>query len=775
MSGFALAKSGAQWHMLAKVGPLGGGRSAMATRDERPSALSADALTGQLMALSSGVGRGREDPVLAGLVGPEVGDLARRTRWNSLVLNPGSTSTKVSVYSGLTLLAADDIQPEPGVRDDLDGRVDRVIAWMDRVGLDPMELTGIAARGGLMAPVAAGTYRVSSAMLADLAASPVFHPSNLAAPMARRIGERIGPDVLVTTTDPVMIDEIEPAQRLTGSARISDDGTACHYLNHRAVAGLCAQVLGRPLAELHLITCHLGGGSSIVRHRAGRAVQVSPAFGGLPSANRSGALPLRQVMRLMEENAYELDDLRADLTRSGGLVALAGTDDFAALFALSQTGTEAQARKVRLLTDFFANRVAGGILALSADAQPVDAIVLSGGLAHDAPFCERVAERIHLGAPVARLPGALEQSALAAGLLRVSADSAGLQDYTAAKQATARRRQAAEAQLEVGLFEHRAPDCQAVEAPDSLDEIIEAACTDTPATIALVGADNAEALLAIKDAIAHGGPSTPPMARFLLVGRWGPVTQLAWELDLTIDDTVVAVVDSHDPVAAAAELSAQGLADTWMKGSVGTADLLKGYLRSLKAAGALQRRLSHLALFDIPGRDKLVAVTDAAINPAPDVAGRIEILENALAAMRLLGFDRPKVAVLSATEKPSASVGSSVEARQIAEHFAGRDDLIIEGPLALDLALSPDSARDKRYPGQIQGDADLLLVPDIDAGNAIYKAFTVTSDADTAGVVLGGLRPLILTSRGDKARSKLSSIALAVLLTLRGKQIGGGL
>jgi len=748
--------------------PTGGGAVAPAT-------LSADELSARLAALCGGVQVGKEDPVLAGLLGPEVAQLARRARWSSLVLNPGSTSTKVSVYSGLTLAAKADVGPEAGAADDLDGRVEQVLGWMSRAGLDPMELTGIAARGGLMAPVTAGTFRVSSEMIEDLAQSPVFHPSNLAAPMATRLGERVGPDVLVTTTDPVMIDELDPVFRLTGSARLREDGTACHYLNHRAVAGLCARVLKRPLSDLHLITCHLGGGSSAVRHLQGRAAQVAPAFGGLPSANRSGALPLRQVIRQMDLRAYELEDLRADLMRSGGLVALAGTDDFEALFTLERSGSAAQADKVRLLTAFFASRVAGGILALSADAQAIDAIVLTGGLAHDERFCNLVAQRIHLPVPVARLPGALEQSALAAGLLAACADSSSLQDYAQAKQRAARRRMTAEAACDVTLFEQPRPLCAPVDAPTSLEAVIEAACTETPPVIALVGADNPEALLAIKEAIAHGGPQTPPMARFLLVGRWGPVTQLAWELDLAVDDEVVAVVDSHDPVATAVDLLSSGRVDTWMKGSVQTADLLKGYLRALKAVGALSRRLSHLALFDIPGRDRLIGVTDAAINPEPDEAGRIEILQNALNALHLLGFDRPKVAVLSATEKPSAAVGSSVDAKRIAELFADRTDLIIEGPLALDLAMSPEAAREKHYPGRIQGDADLLLVPEIDTGNAVYKAFTVTSAAEAAGVVLGGRQPLILTSRGDSARTKLASVALAVALTLRAKQTGGAL
>ncbi len=741
-------------------------------------AAAGQALTAALGELTGRVRIGAEDPVLAGLLGEQLAGLVRRSRWNSLVLNPGSTSTKVSVYTGLTLVAAGDVQQDgsaaagPAAGSDLEGRVERVLAWMGEQGLDPQELTGIAARGGLMAPVAAGTYRISSRMIQDLAASSIFHASNLAAPMAERIAARVGPDVLLTTTDPVMIDEIEPAQRLTGSARIRNDGTAVHYLSHRAVAGLVADRLLRSVGELHLITCHMGGGMSAARHRGGRAVQVAQAFGSLPSANRCGRLPLHRVIEQLESRNYDIDDLRADVMRSGGLLALAGTDDFRSLFALEREGTPEQVEKVRLIKAFFANRVAGCILELSADAQPIDAVVLTGGLAHDDDFCHAVAERIQLPAPVARLPGAVEQSALAAGLLRANADSNSLLEYDAVReQALALRRETGSV-MEVELFAREKASCSAIHPPRHVEEVIEAACTDAPPTIALLGADNAEALLAVRQAAEHGGPDTPPMARFLLLGRYGPVTQLAWELDLAVDDETVAVYDTDDPVAAAVELGQQGLVDTWMKGSISTAAVLKGYLRYLKSRGGLGRRLSHLALFDIPGRDKLVGLTDAAMNPYPDVPGRLGILENAIEAMHRLGFVKPKVAVLSATEKPSKSVDSSVEAQEIAEKLSGRDDLIVEGPLALDLAMSPDAARDKHYRGRIQGDADLLLVPDIDVGNAVYKAFTITSDADAAGVVLGGPAPLILVSRGDTARSKLAAIGLGVLLTLRMKAGG---
>ncbi|HUT76511.1 MAG TPA: phosphate acyltransferase, partial [Polyangia bacterium] len=260
----------------------------------------------------------------------------------------------------------------------------------------------------------------------------------------------------------------------------------------------------------------------------------------------------------------------------------------------------------------------------------------------------------------------------------------------------------------------------------------------------------------------------------LLLGPHAAVTRLAWELDVPIDGENAQLVDTDDPVASASELMLAGIADTLMKGSCMTSAVLKGFLGYLKAANRKHPNmlLSHLALFELPGRPGLLGVTDAAMNTSPDVEARLGILDNALRAMRLLGFERPKVAVISAVEKPSDAVTSSLEGRAIAERLAGRDDLIVEGPLSVDIALSPTSAREKKYAGRIRGDADLLLVPDIDAGNAVYKAFTVISGATLGGAIIGGEVPIILTSRGDSSRTKLASVALACLLIQRGRDGG---
>jgi phosphate butyryltransferase len=167
---------------------------------------------------------------------------------------------------------------------------------------------------------------------------------------------------------------------------------------------------------------------------------------------------------------------------------------------------------------------------------------------------------------------------------------------------------------------------------------------------------------------------------------------------------------------------------------------------------------------DIPVRNKLLLISDAAVNTYPDEEKRVKIIENSLRVAANLNIRKPKVAVISAIESVNKSIESSIVAERIAQRFAERNDCIVEGPLSFDVAMDPAIAHEKHYKGQIQGNADILIMPDIDAGNVLYKSLTTQSGATCAGVILAGNLPLVLTSRGDSARSKLASISLAVKL-----------
>jgi butyrate kinase len=728
-------------------------------------------LDARLVDLVRQVRPGAEDPVLALLVGEELAEKVRRMRWSSLVINPGSTSTKVTVYNGLTLVADDELHSEPGAENGVTERVRHILAWLKERRLDVSDVTGIASRGGFVAPVFGGTYPVVPAMVEDLARAPYAHAANLSVPIALELAALAKEQLVVTITDPGTVDETELVHRMTGSPHLRSRGAFAHHLNMHAAAQITARVLGRDPGALHVAICHMGGGMSAGRFEDGRMVQVAHAFGDLPSANRCGRLPLHELIKRMESREYSLEDLKREVVASGGgLLALCGTDDFQAFFAFRDAGASpAQARKIDLVTRMYAGKVAGCLLELSADERPLDAVILTGGLARSDRFCAMVEGRIHLAVPLARLPGSVEGAALAAGLLRACADPSKRTSYVAERDRLAAARAEEDTLLETTIFDRPLLHRREGSPPRGMDDIIADArpAGDLP-FIVIAGADNEEALLAAKLANMEGSYR---LARFLLVGPYARVSELAWELDVPIDEENYFVVDAADPAARAVELHETGAADILMKGSVMTAGLLKAYLGSLKKKGRTGRgpRLSHLSFFDVPGRGKLLGVTDAAMNTNPDLDARVDILDNALEALRLLGIREPRVAVVSATEKPSEAVTSSMEARTIAERFKDRRDLIIEGPLSVDLALSRESAREKGWKGRIQGDADLLLVPNIDVGNAIYKTLTVASGAVTAGAVIGGEGPIILTSRGDSSRSKLASIALALVLSRRGK------
>jgi len=181
-----------------------------------------------------------------------------------------------------------------------------------------------------------------------------------------------------------------------------------------------------------------------------------------------------------------------------------------------------------------------------------------------------------------------------------------------------------------------------------------------------------------------------------------------------------------------------------------------------------------VVVMDIPRRNKLVLISDAAVNTYPDEEKRVKILQNALKVAYNLNIRQPKAAIISAIESVNLSVESSMEAERIARRFDGRNDCIVEGPLSFDVAMDADIAREKKYKGRIMGNADVLLMPDIDAGNVAYKSLTTQSGATVAGVILCGDIPMVLTSRGDSARSKLASISLAVKLFFGLRKTAGG-
>ncbi|MCW3786927.1 bifunctional enoyl-CoA hydratase/phosphate acetyltransferase [Plebeiibacterium sediminum] len=226
-------------------------------------------------------------------------------------------------------------------------------------------------------------------------------------------------------------------------------------------------------------------------------------------------------------------------------------------------------------------------------------------------------------------------------------------------------------------------------------------------------------------------------------------------------------IDESDPelcVERAVKMVSRGEADVLMKGKVATPVLLKAVLN--KEWGLREGKLlSHFALFEVETYHKLIAVTDVAMNIGPNLNDKIAIINNSVGYLNKLGIHKPKVAVLGAIEMVNESMQATLDAALLSK-MNQRDQIkncIIDGPLAFDNAISFESARHKNIKSSVAGDTDLLLMPDIEVGNVLYKTLIFFAKAKVASVILGAKSPIVLTSRSDSEESKYHSILLAIL------------
>jgi len=278
--------------------------------------------------------------------------------------------------------------------------------------------------------------------------------------------------------------------------------------------------------------------------------------------------------------------------------------------------------------------------------------------------------------------------------------------------------------------------------------------------MAVAAAQESSALEAAMDARAAG------IVEPILVGDLALIRAIALESGL--DLTGVRMMEEKDFAGAAATAVAlvrSGEADILMKGVLDTSILLKAALN--KEAGLNSGRLtSHVAVIESSYYHKLFIVTDAAINIAPDLQGKVDIIANAVQVSRSLGVQIPKVAMLAAVEKVNPErMPCTVDAAIITQMQKRHQirDCIVDGPLALDNAVSAESARIKKIDSEVAGDADILVAPDIEAGNILYKALVDLGGAKGAAIVAGAAKPIVLTSRSDSKETKLASIALAAI------------
>lgn len=712
---------------------------------------------------------GSTAPVIRRLLGAPLAGEAAEGNLRFLLVNPGTVSTRIAVYQGLEQVYRSEIHLSPDEEDGIEYRVRSVANRLDEAGFGLDTLDGIACQGGFLQLIPSGTYRVVPEMVRDLVERPLrAHASNMGISMGLKLAKLAGSqtDMLLTTTDPFVCDELDVVDRMTGFVKIKRSGAGGHYLSHKAAWRLVASLMNQDPEKVDAVTAHVGGGTSLAAHRRGRVSMLIDAYSGLASTSRSGAIDIDRVIKSIKANEFSVKDLEQVMTERGGLLSLVGTNDFYAMMGfLKQGATPTQRKKIGLVQDFFARSIASGMLRLTSDGADVRVMVVTGGLAASQDMMRRVRANVRGRYPVVVMPGYFEHEALAAGQIRGFYAPETLKDYETERDALKKKRQAEDALIDTAIFKREIRFKKKGAPLTTMDDVIDAAYLTVKEhyapTIAIVGANNEDAILAAKRANEEGQFR---IAKFMLLGDFQEISQIAYETDLVIDNDNYTIVDTENPVEEAIDLLDQGKADILMKGLVHTEDILRGIIQYLKKSGQLQKGqvMSHTAIVDIPTRSKLLAFSDGALNTYPDEQKRIAILENALKVVHNLNIKVPKVAVVSAVESVNRSVGSSMEAERIAQRFADRDDCIVEGPLSLDVAMDPAIAKEKHYTGQIRGNADVLILPDIDAGNVLWKTLTTQSGASLAGVILCGDMPLILTSRGDSARSKLASLSLAV-------------
>ncbi|MBL8671331.1 MAG: bifunctional enoyl-CoA hydratase/phosphate acetyltransferase [Alphaproteobacteria bacterium] len=291
------------------------------------------------------------------------------------------------------------------------------------------------------------------------------------------------------------------------------------------------------------------------------------------------------------------------------------------------------------------------------------------------------------------------------------------------------------------------------------DRLIEACRGLDPMAMAVVAPEEPNALGGVLLALEH------KLVRPVLIGSADRTRQAAREIGATVDGIEIVDVPDHDQAAAhAVALVRDGRVDAIMKGHLHTDQLLA---HVVKRDGGIRtsRRISHAFAFDVPGLDHVLLVSDAAINIAPTLEEKVDIVQNAIDVARSLGIEQPKVGVLSAVETVNPKIPSTLDAAILAK-MAERGQItggLVDGPLAMDNAMDMAAARTKGITSLVAGRADVLIVPNIEAGNMLAKELVFVAHAVGAGVVVGAKVPIILTSRADDAKSRLASCAIAVL------------
>ena len=341
-----------------------------------------------------------------------------------LAINPGSTSTKISVYEDTKEVftktlrhSNEELAPYKNVIDQLQFRKETIKAALKENNIDVNSLAIIVGRGGLVKPIPSGVYEVNQAMIEDIKTGKNGeHASNLGAIIANELAQEVG-GIKALIADPVVVDELEPVARISGHSafpRIS----IFHALNQKAIAKLYAKNNGKEYKDLNLIVAHLGGGVSVGIHSQGRVIDVNDALRGEGpfSPERSGGLPAAAVVDACFSGKYTEKQIRKMISGEGGVVSYLGTNSFMDVENRVNEGDP----EAMLISDAFAYQLAKEIGAMSTVVSgKVDAIIITGGIAYNKDLMEKVKSKVEFIAPVAIYPGEDEMGALAGNGLAI--------------------------------------------------------------------------------------------------------------------------------------------------------------------------------------------------------------------------------------------------------------------------------------------------------------------------------------------------------------------
>ena len=350
----------------------------------------------------------------------------------SLIINPGSTSTKIAVFEDETMLfdktlrhSVEEISKYDTIFDQKQFRKDIIMECLKEQDFDIKTLDMVVGRGGLVKPIPGGTYKVSDALIEDLKVGPQGqHASNLGGVLAREIADEIGKPSFIV--DPVAVDELQPVARVSGIPDIQRN-SIFHPLNQKAMARRYAKENGKRYEDINVIVAHMGGGVSVGAHKKGRVRDVSNALegDGAFSPERAGGLPVGPLVRLCYSGKYTEKEMYKRLVGGGGFTAYLGSNDMVEITKKSETDEQA-----RLILDAFIYQVAKDIGSRAAVLEgKVDAIILTGGIAYGKRVTDAIEKYVGWIAPVIVYPGEDELLALAQGGLRVLNGEEEAKDY----------------------------------------------------------------------------------------------------------------------------------------------------------------------------------------------------------------------------------------------------------------------------------------------------------------------------------------------------------